>query len=214
MPHEGTTYMTCCGQTFCIGCNVGIAAENPICPFCREVIGDDDDKLIQMVNSRMAANDPEASFQLGYLYQNGAKGFPEDHEKAFELYTKAADLGSIEAHRELGNHYICGDGTVKDIKKAVHHWEISAVKGNALARHSLGVYEIGEENFRRACRHFIIAAKDGVVDAMDNVRNGYKEGFVTKEEFEETLRSFQKSRDEMKSEQREKAASLLASMGL
>jgi hypothetical protein len=214
MPHKGATYMTCCGRILCNGCTFVIAAENPICPFCREAIGDDSDKSIQKLNSRMAKNDPEAFVMLGDFYRNGSNGLPEDHEKAFELYTKAADLGSIIAHRRIGACYYDGKGTTNDVNKAKYYFEIAAMKGDTLARYNLGVYEIGKENFRRACRHFIIAAKVGDVDAMDHVRSGYKEGFVTKEEFEETLRSFQKSCDEMKSEQRERAASRIASRGL
>jgi hypothetical protein len=63
-----------------------------------------------------------------------------------------------------------------------------------------------------ACRHFIIAARDGYKDSMKFLLDGFKLGNVTKEELEEMLRVHQKSIDEMKSDQRDKAA-LLEALG-
>jgi hypothetical protein len=42
-------------------------------------------------------------------------------------------------------------------------------------------------NNERACRHFIIAARDGYKDSMKFLLDGFKLGHVTKEELEETL---------------------------
>jgi TPR repeat protein len=64
---------------------------------------------------------------------------PEDHEKAFEMYTNAADLGSIKGHHRLGECYMTGQGTSKDKQKMTRHLEIAAMKGDALARYKLGV---------------------------------------------------------------------------
>jgi TPR repeat protein len=136
---------------------------------------------------------------------------PQDSKKAIELCTKAADLGSILAHRSLGECYYRGTVTTKDVKKAKHHFEIAAMKGDSSARHNLGAYEIEQrKDLQRAYRHFLIAAKDGFDDSMKAVTDGYKRGYVTKSELEDTLRAYQRSLDEMKSEQRYKAALLEA----
>ena len=85
------------------------------------------------------------------------------------------------------------------------------MKGNAAARHHLGVFEIDvRRDMNRAFKHFMIAAKDGYSDSMQNTQRGYSLGHVTKEELEETLRAHQKSLDEMKSEQRDRAAFMSA----
>jgi hypothetical protein len=42
------------------------------------------------------------------------------------------------------------------------------------------IYEIEKEDYRHACCHFIIAAKDGCVDGVESVRIGYRNGLVTK----------------------------------
>jgi hypothetical protein len=61
----------------------------------------------------------------------------------------------------------------------------------------------------RAMEHFMIAAKSGLDDSLKSVGHGYKHKWVTKDEYASTLRlrAHQRSRDEMKSEQRTKAAS-------
>ena len=54
-------------------------------------------------------------------------------------------------------------------------------------------------------KHYLIAAKCGYDDGIDLVGRGYKAGLVTKDEYAIALRTYQKTLDEMKSEQRTKA---------
>ena len=53
---------------------------------------------------------------------------------------------------------------------------------------------------------YLIAGDD---DSLKAVQDGYRNGLVTKDNFEVTLRAHKKSQDEMKSEWRDKAAQLL-----
>ena len=206
LPHNGNTYKACCGKTVCNGCMWGNIVHNledgpgqVLCPFCRTMQTNDFAREVRMLNERMAANDAGAFAQLGECYRHGQMGLQENHVRALELCTRAADLGSIEAHKSLGDYYYHGRGTPRDVMKAKHHWEIAAMKGNAAARHHLGVFEIDvRRDMNRAFKHFMIAAKDGYSDSMQNTRRGYSLGRVTKEELEETLRAHQKSLDEMK----------------
>ena len=55
-------------------------------------------------------------------------------------------------------------------------------------------------------KHWIIAAKLGDDDALDNVKLGFMDGYVSKEEFEAALRGHQAAVDATKSEQRDAAA--------
>ena len=61
-------------------------------------------------------------------------------------------------------------------------------------------------NEHRAMKHFIIAARAGFKLSLDRVREGYMNGTVTKDEYANTLRAYQNMQDEMKSEDRDKAA--------
>ena len=79
-----------------------------------------------------------------------------------------------------------------------------------MARHNLGTIEMSNGDINRAMKHFMIAAKSGLEKSLKMVGEGYKGGFVTKDEYTSTLRAHQVSVDEMKSEQRTRAAEELS----
>ena len=92
-----------------------------------------------------------------------------------------------------------------DEKKAKHYYELAAINGLVIARHNLGCMEFQAGNYQRAYKHFIIAASAGYKKSLDMVKRGYTEGHVTKEQYANTLREYQKCQDEMKSDARDKA---------
>ena len=57
----------------------------------------------------------------------------------------------------------------------------------------------------RAMKHFMIAARSGYDESLKKVGEGYKAGHVTKDDYTKSLRAYQCSLDEMKSEGRTKA---------
>jgi len=57
----------------------------------------------------------------------------------------------------------------------------------------------------RAMKHFIIGARSGFDESLKAVGEGYKAGQVTKDEYANTLRAYQDSREDMKSEPRARA---------
>ena len=74
--------------------------------------------------------------------------------------------------------------------------------GSVLSRHNLGVTEYEAGNMSRAMKHFMIAARAGDDEALNEIREGYLDGHVTKDDFEKALRANKESKDEMKSDQR------------
>ena len=105
----------------------------------------------------------------------------------------------------MGVRYDAGRGVEIDKKKANHYYEIAAMNGSVFARHNLGANEYNAGNHKRAMKHLIIAASAGYKRSLDEVKEGYVEGFVTKDEYAQTLRAYQKSQDESKSKARDKA---------
>eukprot|EP00956_Cyclotella_meneghiniana_P038755 scaffold159631_cov20-Cyclotella_meneghiniana.AAC.1 len=97
------------------------------------------------------------------------------------------------------------------MKKAVHHYQIAAMMGHVYARHNLACTEADNGNYQRGMKHFMISAKCGLKDSLNNVQEGFADGHVTKEEFEKTLRDYQAACDQTKSEQRDRAAIIAAS---
>ena len=158
----------------------------------------------------MELNDPDAFYGLGCEYRDGDLGLPQDMSKALELWNKAAELGSISAHHALGVAYDNWDRVEVDNKKVIHHWQIAAIGGHEMARYQLGGTEYNDGNMSLAMKHFKIGARSGEGNSLKMVGEGFKTGHVTKEDYASTLRAYQVSIDEMKSDQRTRAAEELS----
>jgi TPR repeat protein len=150
--------------------------------------------------NRIKANDPAAMREMGIkIYHEGV------HDKAFEYWTKAAELGDAIAHCQLGHSYHDGEGVEKDEEKAVYHLEQAAIGGHTTARHCLGYLEGNNGNIKRAVKHSIIAANLGHEKSMKVLWWHYSKGNITKEDLDATLRTHHAAINEMKSPEREAA---------
>ena len=126
--------------------------------------------------------------------------------QAVKLYTKAAELGSTEAHFELGDMYRNGEGTKKSTSKSLYHLKTAAMNEHPGARYFLAVIEIKtewidhtevkDENFHCAVQHLVIAAKLRHAQALQQIKDFYSQQCVTKEVFLETLLGYQKAVEE------------------
>jgi tetratricopeptide (TPR) repeat protein len=200
---------SCCCQRICNGCviaNQKRELEQGLemrCSFCREPVPkteEVEEEEEKNVMKRVKANDPAALRLKGVKCYN--KG---DYEGAFEYYTKAAELGDMDAHYKLSGLYRHGEGVEKDEKKKKHHLEEAAIGGHHDARHNLGADEWNAGKVDKAMRHYTIAAKLGDDGALENVKNGFSLGVVSKDDYEAALRGHQAAVDAMKSEQRDAA---------
>ena len=129
-----------------------------------------------------------------------------DYDDSVKHYTKAADLGDLEAHNQLGWMYWNGVVVEKDEEKGVYHYEKAAIGGHPRARHVLGCKEVNNGNIERAVKHFIIAANLGDEGSMKALWVEFHDGNITKEDLESTLRTHKAAIDAMKSPEREAAA--------
>jgi hypothetical protein len=68
-------------------------------------------------------------------------------------------------------------------------------------------------NMDRAYKHLMISANGGCGLSMKAVQEGYKSGFVTKDDYAKTTRAYGNSIDEMKSDDRDRSAAFRASRG-
>jgi TPR repeat protein len=198
--------MPCCSQIICAGCShankqreikEGLESR---CTFCREPFPATKEEGKHMLLERVKANDPLAMVEMGKAHFNGG-----DHRGGFEYYTKAAKFGSVEAHYLLGASYAEGKGVEMDLKSAARHFEEAAIGGHPLARNNLGCHEHSNGRYDRAVKHFIIAANLGFDKALEMVKNYFRSGFVSKDDYEAALRGYQASVDATKSEQRDEA---------
>ena len=136
--------------------------------------------------------------------------FMGDWAKASELWLKSGELGCADAYQKLGFLFFCNEGVVEtDNKKAKHYVELAAMNGNVDARHCLGLLEQQVGSYQRAMKHYKLAARAGLPESLDRIKDGFMEGVVSKGEFEQTLRTFHECQTEMKSELRDAAAEML-----
>jgi len=164
--------------------------------------------MIQRLNKRVEANDAQAIYTTGCYYWDGTNGFEQDYTKALELYHRAAELGYVNAYHSIGCAYEHGDGggVEVDMKKSQHYTELAAIRGEVIARWNLGNREGSAGNADRAMKHFIIAVRGGSDESLKMIKDLYSNGFAGKEDYMKALQSYQAYLDEIKSDQRDKAA--------
>ena len=177
------------------------------CAFCRTPIpeNDDFDRLTMMIQARVEKKDPKAINYLGHKYFYGELGLQKDARKAFELWTEAAELGSIEALFNLGVAYYYGDGVEQDKGKGAQFWTEAAMQGHVECRYNLGGYELWKGNHDRAVRHLLISAKMGNKMSVEAIKKMFTMGAATKEHYAEVLKGYQDAVEEMKSHDRDQA---------
>jgi hypothetical protein len=97
----------------------------------------------------------------------------------------------------------------KDTRKAICHSQLGAMAGNVHARYNLACDKHIAGNMDRAYKHWMISANDGWFLAMKAVQEGYKSGFVTIDDYAKTTRANGNSIDELKSDDRDRAAAAI-----
>ena len=205
-----SVFNPCCMKKICKGCDL-TAKKRGIddCPFCRTRLPDNDADALAMSHARMAKKDPQAFSFLAGQYYYGNLGLQKDMQRAVELWTEAAELGSNDALFGLGNAYFNGDGVQQDIAKADELYRKAAMQGHVVSRNNLGCDEMEKGNYDRAVRHWLISAKMGYKDSLEAIKRMLIGGEATKEQYAEALRGYQDAVEETKSHDRDEAKSLL-----
>jgi len=243
MPIDAThvMYMSCCGKSICIGCifeNDRVVIENnrersrkklaklepldglvePTCPFCREIMFGTPGMEMARYQKRMRMNDADAICQMAMLYLKGEPPVDIKNDgRAFELYCRAAELGSALAYVALADFYYglhgeSGSIVKVDKEKAVMYLKMAARAGHIEARYSLGMLEYGKGNIQMAHKHWRLSASAGHETSLDDIKIGYLQGHMSRDLYTETLRSFCASRKAGHSEDRERAIASIKKM--
>jgi len=208
---SGNVYMACCGKVICSGCYFTLSEENPtgsafLCVYCREPKPETEKDMGERYLDRFDVNDADALCSVGCFHQSGNFGFEQSYTKALALWQEAGELGSVESYCNIADAYDNGRGVERDQEKAWHYYESAAMGGNVPARYNLGVTEGLIGNRDRALKHHMIAVKSGCADSLKKIKHLHWNGHATAEEYDLALRSYQAYVDEIKSEQRDRAA--------
>ena len=208
---DHSTSIPCCMKRICSGCVAGQIRHNKgelECIFCRTPHPKNDADKLAMLRARVGKKDPAAIDVLGERYFRGSLGLQKDMQKAIELWTEAAELGSIEALHNLGLAYDRGEGVQQDKAKAVQLRTKAAMKGHVVCRFALGISELEMRNCNRAVKHLLISAKMGHKKSVELIKHLFMGGGATKEQYAEAQRGYQDALEGMKSHDRDEAKRL------
>jgi hypothetical protein len=142
---------SCCSKMICNGCHYDNCLREreerlqQTCPFCRHPVPKTQKEVDRNYLKRVKANDPVAIFKMGGKHYNEG-----DHSGAFVYFTKAAELGNVDAHFKLSVMYREGQGVEKDEKKEMYHLEEAAIAGSDAARYNLACHEVENKRYERA----------------------------------------------------------------
>jgi len=204
----GYKYMSCCGMMICSGCIYGNSKlhKDDLCPFCRTPSPTTKEEVVKRTVKRAELDDPEAIYNLGSFHYQGKYDCPQNSNKALELWHRAGELGNAGSYYSMGSVYNHGRGVVRDEKKAIHYWKLAAMGGDAMARFNLGATEQNKGNVGRAMKHYMIAASGGYSDCLPKIKRLFIQGYVAKDDYAKALRAHQSYLDEVRSNQRDEAA--------
>ncbi|EJK45430.1 hypothetical protein THAOC_35956 [Thalassiosira oceanica] len=200
----------CCMKRVCNGCFLAAHQRGLLdrCPFCRTAIPTGDAAELAMIQKRVDRGDAEATQRLGNQYYHGELGLVKDVPRAIELWTRAAELGSVDAHNDLGFVYYYGHGVEVDKPRGIRHCQQAAIKGHVESRLYLGLVDYDNEDYKSAVQHWMISAMMGHEDSLNLIKEMFKEGQASKAQYAEALRGHRDAVEEMKSPQREEAKRL------
>ena len=238
LPHKasGSNYCVTCGKTFCMGCvlslidaqikdcrdaNTALSQTSrekaSTCPFCRSntVVYDDKaeatlEKLMKQANT----GNGEAMGRVGDYYFHGKIGLQQDMAEGVKWFHRALEAGCGNAAYDLGLCYYHGDGVDKDVDEALQCFQKAAELGYVHAFVTIGTMVMEKGEIEEGMLNYRKAVMCGLSDDIlfKTLRDGFKCGYITKDEYAFTLRENQKACNEMKSEARETYKKMEADM--
>ena len=90
-----------------------------------------------LVRQAAEAGNPTATYEMGYIYENG-DGLQQDAGQAAQWYLKAADLGDAAGEAAVGQLYESGNQVAENWDTAVLWYMRSAQQGNRMGEFRLG----------------------------------------------------------------------------
>lgn len=217
------TYSSCCGNSFCNGCLHDLILADVkegrstveesrarFCPFCRtECVAEDD--ILKYDMKLAKSGHRHAIYLVGGSHFDGEHGLTQNKAEGIKWWRRATEAGSPEAAHRLGCCSEEGDGVEQDNDKALECYKKAAERGDVDAFVSIGSLLAQKGEIEEALLNYRKAALCGLSEPeslLSLLEKGYSDGYMTKEEYDFTLRENKKVRNEMKSESREMAKEL------
>lgn len=118
----------------------------------------------------------DAMCSIGWLHLQFDNTVTNDNRLATDWFRKGAEAGSARAMRWYANRVSTGDGTDRDVPKAVNLWLKASGMGDPLASSDLGDYYYREKNYTDALSYYKKAYQQGNFNATSNIVEIYRNG--------------------------------------
>ena len=178
------------------------------CPYCRaDTLNYDDNYALGQEMKRANDGDVVAMYHVGSYYFDGeVYGLHQDKAEGLKWYHRAVEAGSGDAAYSIGQCHVRGDGVDRDDDKASEYFQKAAELGYIPAFQIVGMILMQKGDIEEAFINLRKAAMCGLSNdyLFSKLRNGFKYGYITKDEYAFTLRENQKACNEMKSDGRER----------
>lgn len=140
---------------------------------------------------------PAAEMTPEELYQAGKAAHDAgDYAKAMEYYRRAADAGSVDGLRNIGNLYANGEGVEKNIDKALECYDRAAAQGDAKAFFNIGViYQYDTPDIGKAIEYYLKSGEMGYADAWTTLASMYQYGDGVEPDIGKAVEYWQKAAD-------------------
>ena len=155
---------------------------------------------------RVNAGHHEAIYRVArYYFMGEMYGLRQDKAEGLRWHDRAIEAGSGDAAYNIGNIYLNGDGVEQDHVRAFEYFQKAAKLGDIHAFLQVGHVLLSKGEIEEGMLNYRKAAICGMSEdsLFDLLRNGCRDGFITKEEYAFTLRENQKACNEINSEGRE-----------
>ena len=123
-------------------------------------------EAVALLEAAAEKRHPDALTLLADMHVQGTCIVNKDFARAMELYKLAAELGDVQAHRQLGLIYNSDVLMPADYKLSSEHFEKAAEQGDPVAHYHLGLRSHDAHQFLRAEDHFKEAGKKGHAEAQ------------------------------------------------
>ena len=91
---------------FCPQCRKPASPENRFCIYCGA-----------RLEEQLSADE---WYNRGYFYYTGTEGYPQDYDKAYACFLKAADMNELESINYIGVMYLDGIGKPQNTQTAIY----------------------------------------------------------------------------------------------
>lgn len=129
-------------------------------------------------------------------YETSGGKYEVDNKKAFELYTKSAEMSYILAQYELAKIYTQGKLVERDLNNVLYWYRYAAEQGHVVSQFMM--VDINEENGRpiEALKWRKITAINGVAQSQNDLGVLYQYGGIEKQDYVESIKWYQKAIDQ------------------